>query len=145
MVLFSNMDCTAGEAASSFTATATIDFNEYRQRYESTYGKNNVFGDDYYVNLFPISLTGFIYSTVNQEPNTDNYAAMIVAKPDSNYTFTMDATGLAGGTYYVRAFAVNSWGVNYSDVKAITINPSSVTPGADDNPYPGTVGTKQRR
>jgi hypothetical protein len=131
----------------SVSALATLNMAQYRQNYVDTYGANTTYGQAYYTQLFPISMTGFIYSAANPEPSLDSYAAMYAAKADSLGTFAYNIEGLQPGTtYYVRAFAVNSWGTTLSSVVTVTTAGSSgATPSSDDNPYPGTISVKRRR
>ena len=127
-------------------ASAAIDYPQYVQNYVTAYGSNSMYGDTYYAELYPIVMTGFLYSETNPEPNTDSYAEMIVARADASYAFSAPARNLKPGTkYYVRAFAVNSFGASYSTVREITTSgSSSVVPSEGDNPYPGTMGIRRR-
>jgi len=141
-----NSFTTTNTAEGAFTASCAFDYNKYIKSYTDIAGTNALYGDDYYAKLYPIVLTGFLYSTTNPEPNTNSYSSMLVATPDANNVFTSDVTGLATNTYYVRAFAINSYGVTYSDVRTVHIEngSGSVTPSSGDNPYPGTLNIKRR-
>ena len=144
-VPFSGFAATA-DGNNAISVSATLNMADYRQSYVTAFG-NSANGNDYYTKLYPVSMTGFLYSATNTEPDIESYAAMIVAQADSTYSFAATIEGLSPGTtYYARAFAVSSWGVSYSSVQAVTTAGSSgVTPTPGDNPYPGTVGVKRRR
>ena len=146
VVFKNNFTVNTDSASSVVTASAAIDYAQYVQNYVTAYGSNSMYGDTYYANLYPIVMTGFLYSETNPEPNTDSYAVMVVAKADDSYAFSAPANNLKPGTkYYVRAFAVNNFGVSYSPVREI-VSPgsSSVVPSETDNPYPGTRNVRRR-
>lgn len=121
----------------SFDLTASIDFQKYVNSYYDAYGEPSE-DEGNYDERFPIIMAGFIYSTVNPEPNIleQKYDEMIVVKnpftaSDNKFSTTVSLVH-AATTYYVRAFAVNAYGTTYSPVKVIKVGPEN-----PDNPFPG--------
>lgn len=121
----------------SFQLTASIDFQKYVNSYYDAYGEPSE-EEGNYAERFPIIMAGFIYSTVNPEPNIleQKYDKMIVVKnpftaSDNKFSTTVSLVH-AVTTYYVRAFAVNAFGTTYSPVKVIKVGPEN-----PDNPFPG--------
>lgn len=63
---------------------------------------------------------GFVYSSTNSTPTYQN-SSHIVAGQVSGYSFGDSITGLSPSTtYYCRAYAINSVGIGYSNVIALT-------------------------
>lgn len=125
-------------------ATATIDYAKYCKGYNDLYGVNSMYGEEYYAGLYPIVMTGFVISTVAANPNIENSDRMIVAtsnKAGGNISFATTIKSLTpGAAYYVRAFAINSFGTTYSDVKTVKM---VVEPGSGDNPFPDIKNIKR--
>ena len=125
-------------------ATATIDYAKYCKGYNDLYGVNSMYGEEYYAGLYPIVMTGFVISTVAPNPNVENCERMIVVnsnKAGGNISFSTTIKSLTPGTaYYVRAFAINSFGTTYSDVKTVKM---VVEPGSGDNPFPDIKNIKR--
>lgn len=143
-VIIDSCSCTA-TSDSTFTMSATIDYAKYQKAYNDAFGVNPVYGAGYYTSLYPIVMTGFIYSTIYPEPNISEqkYNKMIVtnspfAATDSNFSVTIPVTPSVT-TYYVRAFAVNGYGTTYSEVVTLKLGPDN-----SDNPFPGVISVKRR-
>lgn len=115
---------------------AWIDYKKYADKYNEVFGKNALYGNDYYATLYPIVMAGFVFSTVSPEPTVQNCNKMIVvASP-----YTKDMTTITASiplianasTYYVRAFAINSYGTVYSPAEVFKVGPEG-----NDNQFPG--------
>lgn len=131
----------------SMQASASIDYAAYCAGYNNIYGVNAMYGQEYYATLYPIVMTGFVYSSVNANPNIENCDRMVVAPFDrtgSTISFVTTITGMKSGTtYYARAFAVNSFGTTYSTVETVITEKDSPNPG--DNPFPDINNVKRHR
>ena len=91
---------------------------------------------------YPVTLSGICWSRTNNVPNINNDSALyLVAGADS--VFSGQLTKLRGGiTYYVRAFARNSRGIVYGEVKTFRTPPifsTGLSPFEGAMRYPNTV------
>lgn len=133
----------------TFIVRAIIDVSKYEQTYVDVYGKDYNASNDYYTNMYPVLMTGFVYSMVSQEPTMQNCYKMFVTDFEKSgnwygrnvkYTTQVEIPIFASaGTYYVRAFAVNAYGTTYSEVQTVKVGPD-----VDDNQFPG-IGLSSRR
>lgn len=74
---------------------------------------------------YSVTARGICYSTTNAEPTLTD---LTVASGSGNGDFSATASGLSANTkYYVRAYATNSIGTAYGDVKTITTKDGKAT------------------
>ena len=88
-----------------------------------------------FTSMFPVTEYGVCYSATNVNPVTSDNVAKKKADNIKEGTATFELTGLsAGTTYYVRAYATNGVGTQYSNI--VTITTVSNVPGGGDNVTP---------
>lgn len=119
-------------------ATATIDYTKYCKGYNDIYGVNSMYGEEYYAKLYPIVMTGFAISTATSNEQMIVAPATITGGT-INFTTTIKAL-TPGATYFVRSFAINSFGITYSDIKTVKM---AIEPGSGDNPFPDIRNIKR--
>ena len=89
-----------------------------------------------YTSMFPVTEYGICYSSTNHMPDkaTDAYKSQTGSAQQG--TASIQLTGLkAGTTYYIRAYAISSVGIQYSN--SISFITNDDWPGGDDNVTPG--------
>ena len=85
--------------------------------------------------MFPVTEYGVCYSTTNNNPTTNDHVVRMQAGSVKEGSPTIDLSGLsAGTTYYVRAYATNDVGTQYSATVIFTT--VSNLPGRGDNITP---------
>ena len=89
-----------------------------------------------YTSMYPVTEYGICYSSTNHMPDkvTDAYKSQTGSAQQG--TASIQLTGLkAGTTYYIRAYAISSVGIQYSN--SISFITNDDWPGGDDNVTPG--------
>lgn len=86
---------------------------------------------------------GFVYSTINNPPSlNEGYNTLKTVFENDTDSYSCDITNLSFSTkYYVRAYAINSAGTSYGEVKTFTTRSRSDAPTYIDGSYVG-VGIK---
>ena len=86
-----------------------------------------------------ITEKGFCYSSTNAEPTTADTKTASTAEGNA---ITASLTGLTGGTtYHVRAYAVNSKGTSYGEVRQFTTSQPLVVPTLGSTTVSATTAT----
>lgn len=94
-------------------------------------GKIIVNGQIYNDGRSDVTVKGFCYSNTLQRPDLANGSTVIIV-PGTGKDFSEEISGLKGNTkYYIRAYATNSEGTSYGEVKEIT-TPDALMSASDE-------------
>ncbi|MFC0878245.1 YDG domain-containing protein [Saccharicrinis sp. FJH2] len=102
-------------------------------------GDINLTGNVTSENGAPVTEKGFVWSTSISEPTTTD-GTKIINETGGSGEFTSQITSPPTGTYYIRAYAINSGGTSYSSTSTVIIAspPPTIT---SFTPTSGTTGT----
>jgi hypothetical protein len=110
----------------TYIAIPTVGTDEVKDEHFNN-GSAKVGGTIRIVGQSPVTASGICWSTSRQKPTIEDDWILPLTALGSEFAGKL--TGLKGGTtYYIRAFATNSYGTSYGDMKQFT-TPSVFTTG----------------